>query len=259
MSNAQLLELVPLWAVLAGTVAIVLLSMQGGLLLARVRRRQDGKQEESPIGTAVGALLALLAFMLAFTFGIAANRFDARRGLLLEEVNAIGTTFLRAGLIPEPHRTEVRAMLRAYVDVRLDAADHPERLPAAIRESEKLQERLWNHATSLAQADLRNPPIASLFVDSLNQMIDSQTRRVTVGRYRIPTIIWMVFGVLTVLSMAAVGYQFGQSGKGSLPMQLVLALAFSIVVFLIADLDRTAEGWLKISNQPTVELRRQLE
>jgi hypothetical protein len=195
MGKAQLFEQVPLWAIMAGTVVIVLASIQGGLLTARLQRGKHDKEEAGPIGSVVGATLALLAFMLAFTFGIAASRREMRRDLLLEEVNAIGTTYLRAGLIPEPQRSEVRAMLRTYVDLRLDAYDHPERIPVALDQSQELQKRLWSHATALAEADLKNPDIVSLFVDSLNQMIELQTKRVTVGRYRIPTVIWTVFGI----------------------------------------------------------------
>ncbi|UCG34340.1 MAG: hypothetical protein JSU68_06815, partial [Phycisphaerales bacterium] len=218
-----------------------------------------GKAEEGAVGSVVGATLGLLAFMLAFTFGMAASRRESRRELLLEEVNAIGTTFLRTDLISEPHRTEARRLLRKYVDLRLDVYGHPEKLPETLKESEKLQEQLWQHAAALADADLKNPDIVSLFVDSLNETIDLQTKRVVVGRYRIPTIIWSVFCLLTILSMAAVGYHFGQSGKGNFLVHLVLALSFSVVVFLIADLDRAAEGWLKVSNQPMMELRQQLE
>ncbi len=259
MSDFQLLELVPLWVILLGSVAIVLACIRGGVRFARMRAGKEGEHDEGPIGSIVGATLALLAFMLTFTFGIAASRREARRDLLLEEVTAIGTTFLRAGLIPEPHRTEARTLLRSYVDLRLDAYDHPERLPAAIRESENLQRQLWNHAVSLADADLRNPDIAALFVESLNQLIELQGKRVTVARYRIPSVVWVVFAVLTILSMTAVGYQFGRSGRGSFHLHLVLAVCFSMVVFLIADLDRAAEGWLKLSNQPMTELRRQME
>lgn len=257
VSSVQLLETLPLWAIFLGSVAIVLVCIQVGLRLARLQK-QHGDKEQGATGSVVGATLGLLAFMLAFTFGMAANRREMRRDLLLEEVNSIGTTFLRADLIPEPHRSEVRGLLRRYVDLRLEVYDRPARLPAVLKESEKLQGQLWQQATALRDAELRNPQIASLFVDSLNQTIDLQTKRVTVGRYRIPPVIWAVFCVLTILSTTAVGYHFGQSGQGNLPVHLLLALSFSIVVFLIADLDRAAEGWLKVSNQPMVELRRQM-
>ena len=50
----------------------------------------------------VAATLALLAFILAFTFGLAGSWFDVRRRLVVDEANAIGTTYLRAGMLPSP-------------------------------------------------------------------------------------------------------------------------------------------------------------
>ena len=66
----------------------------------------------------VAATLGLLAFILAFTFGLAASRFDSRMQVLLDEANAIGTTYLRAGMLPEQGK-QIRALLREYADARL--------------------------------------------------------------------------------------------------------------------------------------------
>jgi len=258
MSGDPLLDRLPTWVICLASLAIVMLSIEGGLLLARVRRAAD-ESDAGASGSVVGATMGLLAFMLAFTFGMAANRRDTRRDLLLEEVNAIGTAYLRAGLVPQPHQSETRKLLQQYVEVRLRAYDHPDQLPAAIQESTGVQRQLWRHAVDLAQADLKNPDIVSLFIDSLNQMIDLQTKRVTVARYRIPTVVWGAFGFLTVVAMLAVGYHFGQSGKGNPFVSLALALAFSVVVFLIVDLDRAAEGWLRVSNGPMVELYQEMQ
>jgi hypothetical protein len=75
---------------------------------------------ETPVGEMVASTLGLLAFILAFTFGLAASRFDAKRQLLVDEANAVGTTYLRAEMLPE-RRDEIRALLRDYVEVRIEA------------------------------------------------------------------------------------------------------------------------------------------
>jgi hypothetical protein len=77
-------------------------------------------QHEASLGTIVGGTLTLLAFVLAFTFGLPAARYDTRRELLQQEVNAIGTTYLRTGFVPEPQRGELPALLREYVDARVE-------------------------------------------------------------------------------------------------------------------------------------------
>jgi hypothetical protein len=262
MGNLHWFDNIPSWAVAAMTAAIVLLAFEAGLRLARWQKRRATRhaepEAESAVGGVVASTLGLLAFLLAFTFSMAADRRDVKRDLLLDEVNAIETTYLRADLIPEPHRTQARGLLRKYVELRLDAYEHPEKLPDAIRESEGVQRELWQHAAVLDDADLKNPDIAALFVDSLNQMIDLQTSRVAVGGYRIPKIIWSVLGLLTVLAMVAAGYHFGHCGKRNMLVQLVLALSLAIVIFLIADLERAAEGWLRVSNAPMVKLHEQL-
>jgi hypothetical protein len=120
-------------------VALVLLSIYGGIFLARFRRKRSIKDQETSVSAIVGATTALLAFLLAFTFGLAASRFDARRALLLDEINAIETTFLRTGLIPEPHGAAVRALLKEYVDIRVELARHPENTEQLIQRSEQLQ------------------------------------------------------------------------------------------------------------------------
>jgi hypothetical protein len=86
-----------------------------------------------PTGMIVGSILALMAFLLAIAMGMAADRFDTRRGLVLQEANAIGTTLLRAGYVPEPHSTQLEALLREYVPLRI--VDDQEELQAQIARS----------------------------------------------------------------------------------------------------------------------------
>ncbi len=258
MPEARLLEQIPLWAVFVLSIAIVVASIAGGLALARARRKGGEAVQEGPVGSAVGATLGLLAFMLAFTFSIATGRRDARRELLLDEVNAIGTTYLRASLIPEQYQSEVRQLLKRYVDLRVEAAVDPAKLREAVAESRRIQNRLWEFATAISNSELRNPDIVSLFIDSLNETIDLQTKRVTVAFYRIPGIIWTILGMLTVLSMAVVGYHFGLAGRANWLVIGGLALSFAMVIVLIADLDRAASGWLKVSQEPMIQLQADL-
>ena len=127
------LEQIPLWGVFFLTVAVILFSIWVGTVLGRLKRRKPDFESEASAGPVVTSMLGLLAFMLAFTFGIAAQSFQARRQLLLDEVNAIGTTYLRTGLILEPQRSQIRKLLREYVDIRADIskrgnAEHGDKL-----------------------------------------------------------------------------------------------------------------------------------
>src|ERR1041384_6715698 len=112
MELTGLLDPFPLWTILPLTVVLALLSVELGYRLARYRLQREQLEKESPLGGMVGSTLGLLAFMLAFTFGLAGSRFEDRRQVLLSEANAIGTTYLRAAMLPEPMRTETQTLLR---------------------------------------------------------------------------------------------------------------------------------------------------
>jgi hypothetical protein len=249
----------PLAAVFFLSVVIVLASLGIGYGVGLRRLKGTASHDGGPIGSIVGALLGLLAFILAFTFGISASRFDTRKQLLLNEVNAIGTAVLRADLLPEPHATESKRLLRTYVDIRVAHARRVKDIATAIAESEAVQRELWVHAIQLARTDF-NTPLGALFVDALNTMFDLHTSRLTVAvQYRIPTRIWLGLLSVTVLAMIAVGYQFGLTGRRNLLIAAVLALAFSSVVLLIADLDRATEGALQVSQEPMLKLQEALQ
>jgi len=187
------LDVLPLWGLFLTIVVLVLAAIEGGYRLGSYRHRQPGREKETPVGAMVGAMLGLLAFMLAFTFGMAASRFDTRKQLVLDEANAIGTTYLRTAMLPE-RRDEIRGLLRSYVDARLKAVQSG-RVAEEILVSEDIQGQLWSAATAVG---LQHPDsiVVGLFVQSLNEVIDLHAKRVTAGlRNRIPGAIWMTLTI----------------------------------------------------------------
>ena len=258
MSGSAPLDAVPLWVVFIAAIVAIVFANECGYRLGRARGRRTDRESESPVGGMVGAEFGLLAFLLAFTFGIAASRFDTRRQILLDEANAIGTTYLRAEMLPDPHRAEVRRLLRDYVDVRLGAAQGAS-VDEAIRHSEDLHGRLWAEAVAAAEKDPRSVPIG-LFVQALNEVIDLHARRVTATlRSRIPTPVWVVLGGVAILAFVAMGYHIGLIRTTRSPGILVVALTFAAVIWLVVDLDRPGQGWLSVSQQPMIVLRRTME
>lgn len=255
MQGEEPLDVLPLWALLPVVLLIVLLSVEGGY---RLGKRAVGAAEErdTPLGEMVAATLGLLAFLLAFTFGLAASRYDTRRQLLLDEANAIGTTWLRAAMLPED-REPIRALLRQYVDVRLEGARNHD-LARLLQRSDALQAQLWAHATAIAR---KTPDaiVTGLFVQSLNDVIDLHAKRLTASvRNRIPLAIWLSLYGVTVLSFMVLGYHAGLvSGRRS-PAILPVAITFAVVIWLIADLDRPREGTLTVSQAPLIDLRRSM-
>jgi hypothetical protein len=257
MEITSMLDLLPLWSILPLTIAIALLSVELGYRLAIYRLHHSAEEKESPVGGMVGGTLGLLAFMLAFTFGLAGSRHEDRRQILLSEANAIGTTYLRAAMLPEPMRTETQNLLREYVDVRLEAVQ-PGKLDQAVVKSEELHNRLWSQAVAVAEKD--RSPITGLFIQSLNEMIDLHATRVmAVLRSRVPGIIWIVLYVLAVLAMVMMGYHSGLAHSRRSIAVIALVLGFSSVLYLIADLDRPGQGTLLVSQQSMIDLRKSMK
>lgn len=256
MPGNEPLDVLPLWALFIGIVLVVLLSVEGGYRVGRARARHV-EEKETPVGEMVAATLGLLAFILAFTFGLAANRYDTRRELLLEEANAIGTTYLRAAMLPG-RGDEIRALLRDYVDTRLEVVK-PGKLAAAIRQSEHIQNQLWELTVPVAQEN-PNSIIVGLFVQSLNDVIDLHAKRLTAGvRNRIPFAIWAALYGISIFSFAAMGYHSGLTGTNRSLVILAVAFTFSVVIGLIADLDRPQEGILKVGQVPLIDLRQSMK
>lgn len=251
-------EFVPLPLFVAAMLLVVFGSIEFGFRLAsHFKKRREPGATEAPISSVIGGSLGLLGFLLAFTFGLASSRFDARRQLLLDEVNAIGTCHLRADFIPDAERDSVRQRLGEYVHLRAELVQRPDTLPQVLVRADILQHELWEIAVRVVKREGSSETTA-LFVDSLNTVIDFQTKRVAVSQYHIPGVVWLSLVVISVLSMAGVGYQFGNAGRRDLTITLLLALSFAIVIGLIADLDRNSEGALQVNQQPILELDRQL-
>jgi hypothetical protein len=256
MQIAGPLDALPLWALFVFILAVVLLSVEGGYRLGKYRRSRHEEEKEAPLGTMVGATLGLLAFILAFTFGLAATRFDTRRQVLLNEANAIGTTYLRAGMLPE-RTQQIRDLLRAYVGARLEAVQSG-KVAEGVRRSEEIQQQVWLEAETIGQKS-PNSIVVGLFVQSLNQLIDLHAERLQAGlRSRIPGAIWVGLFAVAALSLATMGYHAGLSGTRRSLAIVAVAVTFSVVIELIADLDRPQEGVLRISQQALLDVQRSM-
>jgi hypothetical protein len=255
MQLHSLLDAFPLWLLFVATLVFTLLSFEGGFRAGRRRGRRAELEQEVVVRGLVGGMLGLEAFMLAFTFGAAATHFDARRQALLDEANAIRTAYLRADLLSEPHRTEIRDLLREYVDVRLEGVRSGNIERAATR-SEELHSQLWLQAVA-SKEKAPNPAFAIQFIQSLNEIIALHTRRIiAVLEFRIPNVVWFVLYVITALAAASIGYHSGLTGRSRPLVGMALILAFSTVIFLIEDLDRPLHGILKVSQRAMVDLQR---
>jgi Protein of unknown function (DUF4239) len=250
----NLMDTLPLWAFFLAVAVVVGLSIEGGYWLGVYRRRRSEGEKEGPVGAIVAATLGLLALTLAFTFGLAWSRYDARREIVVKEANAIGTTYLRAGLLPDGRGAKTRKQLSEYVDARLEGVQSGD-LEKVLRVSNELHRELWKEAEAVGQ-DHPNSIVVGLFIQSLNETIDIHSTRVLVSiQSRIPGVLWGVLFMVTILTMAGVGYYEGLTNSRRSLAVVVLVLTFSAILCLIADLDRPQEGFLTVNQQAMIDLR----
>jgi hypothetical protein len=251
--NANM-DIVPLWAAFFVTLASMMLFTELGFQLGGWRGKGGKQETESPVGSIVGAQLGLLAFLLAITFSLAITRFEERRQVLLNESNAIGTAYLRADMLPEPDRADVRRLLTEYVDVRISAVVTGEIAPA-IKRSEQIHAELWPRAAAAAKADPRSVP-TGLFIEALNAVIDQHATRLQAGvQNRIPGTVWFVLLSVAAMSFLIIGYHGGLAASARSPAVTVVAIAFASVFWLVLNLERPHEGALRLSQQSLLDLR----
>lgn len=252
----QPLDSLPVWGVYLLTVLAMLVTLEAGYRLGKTRLRESIARPDPGVGAIVAATLALLAFLLAFVVGFGTNIFNERRQLVIDEANAIGTTYLRAGYLDEPYRTESRQLLREYVDMRL-AARQPETQEMAITRSEQIHNELWSRAEIVA----RETPseTTAIYITSLNEVIDMHTARVSVGLgIRVPPTVLMGIYLVAMFTMFLVGMRSSYEANRNLLALAVLVLILSVVFLLIVDLDRAQDGLLRVPQQAMIDLQRQL-
>jgi hypothetical protein len=257
ITSQQPLDQIPVLLFVGLFVLVNLAVYEIGFRLGAWSKRRDPDGDEGPTGLIVGSILGLMAFLLAITMGMASDRFDTRRGLVLAETNAIGTAYLRAGYLSEPASSDSQALLREYVPLRIATSERAVLL-ARIEQSEQLQAELWTIAEEVARTE--GSDVVALYIESLNEVIDLHTTRVVAGVYsRVPpTILWLLVGGV-ILSLGLVGYNAGLDGRRSPLIAIVLVLSLGAVIWLVVDLDRPQDGLITTSQQPLIDLHERLE
>ena len=257
MDRQQLLDPVPTLGLFVLIAVLLVVLYEVGFQVGRWYQARTQDEKEGPTGMLVGSLLALLAFLLAVTLGMAADRFDARRQAVLNEANTIGTTYLRAGYLPEPYGADARTLIREYVPLRINTAERA-KLAANFARSSEILDALWSQAEQLARENMGSEMV-SLYVESLNETIDMHETRVTAIVYaRVPETILLGLLALAGLSLAMVGYSAGLTRRRNPLVAGVLVVVLAGVLTLVMDLDRPREGLVLVSQQPLIDLQEQV-
>lgn len=242
----------PLWAVGLLVLLALLAAVECGRFLHRILSRSAGEAAAVP-DQLLAAVLGLLALLLGFTFSLALSRHEARRDLVIQEANAIGTTWLRAQLLEEPQRGAMRGLLVAYVDSRLGWSEADDPAVGQARTAD-LQRRLWTVMGAAIRKDSA-PLLSRGVMDAMNESFDLAAARSAARMARLPAQVVNVLLLYMLLSAAMLGYVLSGEGRAhriaTAQLMVLLVLAFS----LILDLDRPRSGAIHVSQQPLEDLR----
>lgn len=253
-----LIDSLPIVGVFLAFALVALVMSEIGYRIGHWWQERTPDEKDGPTNMIVGALLGLMAFLLAITMSMASDRFDTRRALVLTEANSVGTTYLRAGFLPESAATEVRGLLREYVPLRIGTNDLAE-LRARMARSVEIHAEVWSIAEDAARTAPESVALG-LFVESLNQTIDLHETRIIAGLYaRVPETILVLLLLGSMMTLWMVGYNAGLTRRRSPLTAVVLIGILGAVITLVVDLDRPRDGFLRVSQQPLIDLMQQIE
>lgn len=248
----------PIWLLFLGTALLLFAGSEIGFRAGAWKNARRAEGDKTPTNAIMGSTLGLLAFMLAFTFGMSSTRFDARRQLVLDDASAILRTYQRTQFLPEAQRMRCSELLREYVAVRisLPSLETVADFQAAVARSEGIQDELWAQAATLAD---RPNTILSGFMQSLSELTDLQMKRVRAAVWnRIPPTIVLMLYTIALLGMGTMGFGAGLVASRTMLPRIVLVLAFSAVIALIVDLERPRQKLFHISMEPMVAVERRI-
>ncbi|MFZ0792091.1 MAG: DUF4239 domain-containing protein [Chromatiaceae bacterium] len=230
----------------------------GGRRLARL-----GKEDAAGQGAVQGAVFAMLGLLIAFTFTGASSRFDHRRDLIVEQVNAISTAWMRLDLLPAADRAAIQQGLRDYVDglgQAVKLTKEPKRFQDAVGRLRTLENEIWGRTVEAANRDGR-PQVASLVLPPLNESFDLSTSRLAAGRIHVHTGIVALLVGLAVLAGLLAGHGQAPARRPDLLHMLIFAALLSLTLYFIMDFEYPRLGMVTIdtSDQLFAELRASMD
>lgn len=245
-----------------GLAIVMILAAEAGFRVSTVlrRRRPEGDETDEGAGYVLSAALALLGLLIAFVFGMAAERYEGRRLLVVDEANAISTAALRYQLLPEPHRSELIGTMADYVKVRLtffDSGRDMTKVREAEGRAEAIQARIW---AQVGQA-IRTPEGAPLVVPVLtatNEMFDLAASRHAALDARVPARAVQVLLLFAVAAAALMGHSLAADGRRHLISTSGLFVLVALAISLIVDLDSPRIGRILVPQGPMIHVAEQV-
>jgi uncharacterized membrane protein (Fun14 family) len=233
-------------------------AIEAGYRLGRQPRVAADDSFKAHVNGIAASLVGILALLLGFTFSLSLQRFDQRSGAVVDEANAIGTAYLRSQLLPAPFRGDVQKSLRSYVALRVQAssvtlASEAER-ERLLAQAKQTQRALWAYALQAAEQN-PNPVTSGLFIQALNELIDSLSRREAALTRHVPEVVLLLLYGTFLMAGAIVGYAAGVAGHRASFVTYIMVALIVVLVFVILDLDRPRRGLIEVSQESLRDLQ----
>ncbi len=247
----------PMGYVILGILVLMMAANEIGFRLGRSWHRGEAEPVRNVSNTLKASVFGLAALLLGFSFSMTASRYDQRRKIVLDESNTIGTCYLRAGLMPTPHREKIRSVLRQYVAARIsyfnDGLDPVARGNAAATMNQLLAE-LW------AEIERANPEYqdairTSMIVSAANDVIDMSSTRDWSVRGGLPLPIFILLIACVLVSSLLMGHSSGQTARRHAGLWFSFNFLFVLLLFAVLDFDHPRRGLVRTDHTPFLELQ----
>lgn len=251
---------IPLWVVMLLFLILLLIPTEIGFQLGKHQKTiHPGIEVESRNDVTLASMMALLGLMLAFTYSFSLSRADMRKVAVINEVNAIGTAFLRADLLPEPGRTEVRERLFEYAKSRYvepGAVRTLKGLEKVVNQSVEIQSKIWPAVKSALRQKKgsMSDPEKALLVSAINDVLDSHTSKMAVIYDRLPTVVLALLLLSAGSSLGVAAYNSALTGNFSRWRLLAFTLILAFLMYIILDYDIMMRGFIQVDQRSLVLL-----
>ena len=220
----------------------------------QISHRQRPAEGEPPAEKFSEASFAVLALLVAFTFGMSLQRHDQRRTMVVGESNAIGDFYTCATLLPEPSRATLQTAIRDYTNLHLHIVDEVGRGKDIKPSLAELDRQIDTMTTLVHEAIDRGTPIAVPLTNTLNEVTSAKASRLFAIEDHVPTSVIGLLFLCTILSMFLNGMRHGAKGQSQYFGTISLVLLFGMVIYVILDLNQPGRGLIRVSQLPMERL-----
>lgn len=241
-------------------VAIFCVVLELAFRLGRHHRTHSNDSTRSHLTVLQTALLGLLALLLGFNFAMATSRFEARKTLIQDEVTVIGSTYLRAKLLPSGLRGKVSALLKDYVSARIEfmrAGTDEKRLKAASESSRTIEDQLWNLAAA-AEAQGEASAAMNLVIQSLTDVYNVNEKRRAEQDDHVPATVINLLFVVAIGALGFIAYSYGLGHRRRHGSTAIFAILIAMVFTITLDLDQPRSGFIRVGEESMLRLQEDL-